>query len=147
MLVVVDTSVAIKWAVTEVFTPQADALADALLRAGERLYAPQLLVAEVTNVLHDLARAGTVTWAEADGAIDDILAVVTVREMTPALAKRALALAHQTNQTYAYDTQFLALAEHLGCDLWTADERFVRGMQRHGFASVRSLRTYPLPTV
>jgi len=48
MLVVVDTSVAIKWAGTKVFTPQADALADMLLRAGEPLYA---LVAEVINVL------------------------------------------------------------------------------------------------
>ncbi len=33
------------------------------------------------------------------------------------------------------------------CVPWTADERFVRAMQRHGFASVRSLRTYPLPAV
>jgi len=147
MTIVVDTSVAIKWAVVEVYTVQAVALRDTLLRQGDTLVAPHFLMSEVTNTLHDIVRAGLITVAAAEEALNDIRVVVDLWEVTPTLAKRALSLARQTNQTYAYDTQFLALAEHLGCDLWTADERFVRAMQRHGFAQVRSLRTYPLPTV
>jgi len=147
MTIVVDTSVAIKWAVVEVYTPQAVALRDTLLRQGDTLVAPHFLMSEVTNTLHDIVRAGLITVVAAEEALNDIRVVVELWEVTPALAKRALALARETNQTYAYDTQFLALAEHLGCDLWTADERFVRGMHRHGFTQVRSLRTYPLPTV
>jgi predicted nucleic acid-binding protein len=40
-----------------------------------------------------------------------------------ALLRRGLALATQFNRPTAYDAQYLAVAERLGCDFWTADER------------------------
>lgn len=39
------------------------------------------------------------------------------------LLKRAYDLAEQLNRPAAYDAQYLALAERLGCDFWTADEK------------------------
>ncbi len=144
MPVVVDTSLTTKWAITEQGTVQAEALRDDALRRHNPIYAPSLLVYETTNVLYDLARGGVLTWAEAEQAIEDILVVVQLRIMSPALAKRALSLARMTSQNYAYDTQFLALAEAEGCDLWTADARFQRAMQRHGFAQVHLVNSYPL---
>ena len=147
MVIVVDTSIAIKWAVVKVYTTQAVALRDTLLRQGDTLVAPHFLMSEVTNTLHSIVGAGLLTDAAAEEALDDIRAVVTLREVTLVLAKRALAIARQTRRTYAYDTQFLALAEQLGCDLWTADDRFARAVARHGFVQVKALRTYPLPPV
>ena len=35
-------------------------------------------------------------------------------------------MARQLNQNAAYDAHYLALAQSVGCDLWTADERFYR---------------------
>lgn len=45
---------------------------------------------------------------------------------TETLHHRALELASQLNQGAAYDSHYLALAETLGCDLWTADQRLQR---------------------
>ena len=39
---------------------------------------------------------------------------------------RALELASQLDQRDAYDSHYLALAEELDCDFWTADARFYR---------------------
>ncbi|MBC8099768.1 MAG: type II toxin-antitoxin system VapC family toxin [Armatimonadetes bacterium] len=39
------------------------------------------------------------------------------------LYRRAYELAEQLSLPTAYDAQYLAVAEHLGCDFWTADER------------------------
>ena len=145
MLVVVDTSLTTKWVVTEQGTAQAEALRDDALRRDDPIYAPSLLIYETTNVVHDLARAGVLTWAEAEQAIEDVLVAVQVRITSPALAKRALDLARMSGQTYAYDTQFLAHAEAQGCELWTADARFQRAKQRHGFSQVHLINSYPLP--
>ena len=42
---------------------------------------------------------------------------------TPELDRLALRWAGRLGQTVAYDAHYLALAETLGCDFWTADRR------------------------
>jgi predicted nucleic acid-binding protein len=42
---------------------------------------------------------------------------------------RAFELADRLERPVAYDTHYLALAEHLGCEFWTADERLVNAVQ------------------
>jgi len=61
---VVDASVAVKW-----FLPEPDAEpAVALLRAGHRLIAPDLLWIEVASVLWKVVRRGSLTAGPARGA-------------------------------------------------------------------------------
>ena len=42
----------------------------------------------------------------------------------PGLSVQALEIAHRFAQGAIYDSQYLALADYLDCELWTADERF-----------------------
>ncbi len=51
---------------------------------------------------------------------------------------RALTLARRHNSRSIYDFQFLALAEELECELWTADYRFWRAV-RETFTFVKWL--------
>lgn len=56
--------------------------------------------------------------------VADLLAVVTLESPGSALCERALVIADELKRAAAYDTQYAALAEREGCELWTADERF-----------------------
>ncbi len=140
MPIIVDTSVALKWALAEIHSANANALRRDVLHRREEIVAPTLLLYEATNTLYQAGRDGIVPWHSVAQGLEDILTVVRLRPPTITTAKQAVALARMTTQTYAYDTQFLALAERLNCDLWTADERFQRAMQRHGFAQVRTIK-------
>ncbi len=58
--------------------------------------------------------------------MQDLMSLGLTLHDTPNLHVRALELASQLSQSATYDAQYLALAESLGCELWTADERFYR---------------------
>ncbi len=146
MPIVVDTSIALKWIRIEVYTTQAEALRDDHLRRRDTIYAPSLLVSEAASGLHRFARDGSLTQTEAIAGLDEMLAILRIRPVSRTIAKRAMAIANQTNVKHAYDVQFLALAERLNCDLWTADEEFQKAMNRNGFLQVRLVSAYPLPT-
>ena len=49
---------------------------------------------------------------------------------TPTLTRRAYDLATAYNQPTAYDAQYLAVAEHLRCDLWTTDQRLYNALHK-----------------
>jgi predicted nucleic acid-binding protein len=44
--------------------------------------------------------------------------------MDDVLLKRGFELATQFSRPSAYEVQYLAVAEQLGCEFWTADERW-----------------------
>jgi predicted nucleic acid-binding protein len=47
----------------------------------------------------------------------------------PGLSEQALELAVRFNRPAAYAAHYLALAEHLGCPFWTADERLYNAVR------------------
>jgi len=46
----------------------------------------------------------------------------------------AMRIASQANKQDTYDSQFLALALHIGCELWTADRQYERAVGKRVFA-------------
>lgn len=46
------------------------------------------------------------------------------------LLRRGYDLAAKFNRPTAYDAQYLAVAERLKCEFWTADERLVNAVQK-----------------
>jgi predicted nucleic acid-binding protein len=61
-----------------------------------------------------------------------------------ALLKEAYELAVRFNRPRTYDTQYMALAERLNCEFWTADERLVNSTQGQ-FDHIRWLDSWKLP--
>jgi len=128
-VVVVDTSIAVKWVVTEPDTPVALALVAEWNRNGVDLVAPALFASEITNVLYKRVRKGELTVAEAGVRLRQVFLAVPALDFSPdpavnlALSMRALELARQHGLPATYDAHYLALAEREGCEYWTADER------------------------
>ena len=93
-----------------------------LLDAGD-LAAPDLVDVETVSVLRRRWRAGDLTARRFSAAIDDLGDLAIVRLPTLPLMRRAYEL--RANVT-AYDATYVALAEHLGWVLLTADRRLAR---------------------
>ena len=125
---VIDASVAIKWVVDEPGTPEALSL------RCHRLFAPDLLVAECANVLWKKVRRNELTAAEALVAARLLqradIELAPMRALLEPATSLAIALDHP-----AYDCAYLALAEHLSCDLVTADHRLAAKVLPPGHSS------------
>ena len=144
-MICADASVAVKWVVEEERSDQATALYTAVLGAGRAIVAPPLLPIEVTNIL--LRRTRSAHWRPLDLAaarLERFLDLPIAIHKPDDLHSRALALAHAFDLPAAYDAHYLALAENLGCELWTDDERPWRRADPHG-PWVRRLSTFSMP--
>ena len=121
--VVVDASVAFKWLVEEENSDKATALTRLWDDEGTQLVAPPLMPFEVANALHRRVVRGDLAVEIAADLIQDLMSLGVALHETPNLHRRALELASQLKQGAVYDAHYLALAESLGCDFWTADQR------------------------
>ena len=88
--------------------------------------APHFMPVEVANALHRRVMGNEMSVEEAVGLVESLLASGIEVHDPPDIYGRALGLASQLNQGAVYDAHYLALAETLECELWTADERFYR---------------------
>jgi predicted nucleic acid-binding protein len=67
--------------------------------------------------------------AEAREALDRFLAMPVEVSLPGILDREALELTITYGLPSAYDAYYVALAESLGCDLWTADRRLFDAVQ------------------
>lgn len=128
-VVVVDTSLAFKWLFNEKDSDRANALAEDWVTGGTRIAAPCLMPSELANALHRRVVAGELTVDEAARSLERLLSSTIELHHVPELTRRTLELASQLGQGAVYDSHYLALAESLDCELWTADARFFRAAQ------------------
>jgi predicted nucleic acid-binding protein len=127
--VVVDASLAVKWVLSEPYAEQALAIAKDWAARDIRPTAPWLLLVEVSDVLHRRTLLGQISPLQAHELATAFLGLgIEIRE-SPQLHIRALELALELQQPAIYDTHYLALAEILDCDLFTADERFFNSVK------------------
>ncbi len=128
---VVDSSVVIKWSVPEVHSADALRYLDPDLERD----APELLLAEVSNILWKKVGRGELTRVEAEGIAADVrLADVAIHTMGP-LFGAALRIALETGRS-AYDSIYLALAETLATRMVTADRRLYNALQGGPYAGL-----------
>ena len=124
--VVVDASLAVKWLVDEDDSDKAHAVLQSWVAQGITRIAPHLMPFEVANALHRRVLRGELDLGNGARMIARLLESRLELHHPPGLHVRALQLASQLKQGAAYDAHYLALAESVGCELWTADERFYR---------------------
>ena len=124
-VVVVDTSIALKWVLEEADSNKADTLLAEWIKKGMLIIAPNLLAYEITNALYRKVRKGEITLDRAKEALAEISLAEIEFDFSSdfTLSTRAIELANQFNLPATYDSHYLALAERKGCELWTADLR------------------------
>ena len=129
-IVIVDASLAFKWLVREEHSDEARAISRSWANEGIRTAAPYLMPVEVANALHRRVVRGELAADDAARLLDTLLASGIELRDAPNLHVRALKLANELSQGAVYDSHYLALAETLDCELWTADEKFFRVASR-----------------
>ncbi len=129
--VVVDASLAVKWLVNEVYSDKAFALARSWERSRTQPNAPYLMPVEVANALHKRVVRHEITLASAKRLLEGLLNSGVVLREYPGIHPDGLELATQLRQNASYDSYYLALADFIDCELWTADERFYRAAVRY----------------
>ena len=123
---VVDASLAVKWLVREVHSDKAYALARSWVREEVYPMAPYLMPVEVANALNKRVIRKEISLQEATSLLDGLFSTgIDLREPARVHVK-AMELAVELKQDAVYDAHYLALAEALNCELWTADEHFYR---------------------
>ena len=126
--VVVDASLAFKWLVREEHTGKALAILREWHDEEVTPAAPHLLPFEISNALHKRATRGELSVEGAVDLIGNLLTSQIELHQPWNLHGKALEMASRFGQAAAYDAHYLALAESLGCDLWTADEKFYQSV-------------------
>ncbi|NPV52658.1 MAG: type II toxin-antitoxin system VapC family toxin [Firmicutes bacterium] len=141
MSICVDASLVLKWLTYE---PGSDeALVWLNMHASDEIIAPSFLSLEVASVLRQKTRRAEMTSEESLEALH-LLDKLKIRFMWDwTLLERALELAIELDQSTAYDTAYLALAEREECELWTADACFARAASPR-YPIVRLLTPHPL---
>jgi predicted nucleic acid-binding protein len=123
---VVDTSVALKWYVSETDSEIADRL------IGIGLIAPDLILAEMGNALWKKVRKAELSPLQARSALNGLGAVVSLlpaAHFTPRAFEMSLELGHPI-----YDCFFLAAAEEYSSTVITADLRLLKTCAGTSFA-------------
>lgn len=119
---VIDAGSAVKWFLIEPYSHKARQLLEQYQQQAIALTAPDLQIAEATNVFWKRATRNDLTAQEATDNLNDLLSINLPLVASNLLAARALTIA-QTHRRSVYDSLYLALALEQGCEFVTSDER------------------------
>lgn len=140
MNVVVDASVAAKWLFLERDSDRAAVLLHEIVEGRLRSLAPEILPAEIGNVLALRVLRGLLREQQALAEYERFQRSCPALISNKTLAAPALNLAVRQRHPI-YDCLYLALALEAGCDLITADEKLHRTFAPD-FPQVRLLRDW-----
>lgn len=128
--VVIDSSLVTKWIINESDSDVAVALLKTWQRNKMVLLAPDLLIYEISNVIHQNVRRDKLTIDRARKSLVELFALdIVFISSQLLLATQSLELAQKCGLPATYDAYYLALAEREQCELWTADTRLWRAAQ------------------
>jgi len=122
--VVIDASIALHWLLPAPLSGASWSLFERTAKEGNRITAPSLLVYEVVS---GLTKAIYLQDLSPDKAYKSLVQLFTLNtqlvDADELLSERALDWTLRLRRTAAYDSYYLALAELLNCQFWTADRK------------------------
>ena len=124
----VDASFVLKLVLDEAESDRVQELWREWLAEDATIIAPCHLAFEVTSVIRNHVYRGNISADAGRMAFEAFLAQQIELHHPGDLEARAWELAGQYDRPTAYDTSYLAVAEHAGCELWTADRRLVKAV-------------------
>lgn len=124
---VIDAGVGYALSVSDIGTTHLRSNIAELMNQGVKLCAPVLWPYELTSVFTKALHFGQLSELSAGRALElSGELAVTLFPPDDELVRQAYAWTLRLRRAAAYDSFYLALAERLGCDLWTIDQRLVR---------------------
>lgn len=131
MIVTVDPGVALKWFVEEPLRAEARRL----LAGGHELIAPDILVADVTDLVWRKAMTGEIAPAQVEPIVRNIglPCFISAFVESARLRERALALAQRCGGPVR-DCFYAACAEAAAAPLVSEDEDFLQALRAEGIA-------------
>jgi predicted nucleic acid-binding protein len=124
---VLDSSVALKWALPESDSAKAILLRDEYIGGIHELVAPDIFPSEVANGLATAERQQRIRTGEAAIFLNDLLRAAPALHPSAPLLIRAMEIAIST-KTAVYDGIYVALAEAEACELVTGDNQLARNL-------------------
>lgn len=132
-----------KWLLDEDDRDRALKLRSEAKRSGSLFVAPAHFPVETSSAIYKRFQQRRISLVDALGLIEEVGNLPVERMSPPALPLRAFEIAGQFRLKWIYDAFYVALAEIVGCDLWTADEALYDAV-RAAHTNVRLLTDYPL---
>ncbi|MBN1961585.1 MAG: type II toxin-antitoxin system VapC family toxin [Deltaproteobacteria bacterium] len=95
------------------------------INQGYTITAPTLLYYEITNVLFRYHQLGQLDLQDTQQLHAAALELPIVLQGDADLHRAAITIAAEFNLSASYDAHYLAIAQRLKCELWTADRKLV----------------------
>ncbi len=96
---------------------------------GYTIVAPTLLIYEICNAFHRTVVAQQITQDEGEELLEQAVNLGVRFYGDAQLHQQAFKIAQRYSLPAAYDAHYLALAERLSIELWTADKRLFNGVK------------------
>lgn len=144
MILVVDSSVAAKWILPdEANDPGSARLLDDIRRKRVSVIVPELFRSEITSVVARSIRSGRLP-SGSDEALSHLERMGILFANGAGISPNTVRVALEANHS-PYDCCYLALALQLGCNLYTADRRFIRSVGA-AYPCVKDIADYSSPS-
>ena len=125
---VVDSCIGVKWYFNEVFTENARDLLD----DNPKLYAPDLFLLEINNILCKRIRRKDLTIEKSEKIRDSLPKLTIVYHNSTKRLDKAFKIALSTDSSL-YDCVYLALAISKKCPMITSDKRLFKNISQTPF--------------
>jgi len=144
-LICFDASVLVQWLLPEAHSAQAAALLKAAVSSREVIVAPPLLPFEIANALRKRVVRNLLPPSEVAGLIQRFDSLPISLRTPAGLHRQALDVAELFGLPAVYDGCYIVLAQQLGCDFWTDDQRLLDTLNNR-LPLVRWIGNYSVPS-